>query len=76
MNEGSAPVTGSLREDTDMTVNLDLPSNVEQAYLVMAQARGLTLADVVRDVLIAARPATAGECLALEPEGWVRKFQV
>jgi hypothetical protein len=59
-----------------MTVVLDLPPSVEQAYLAMAQARGLPLAEVVRDVLVAAQPAAVGEYLALEPEEWVRKFQI
>jgi hypothetical protein len=41
-----------------MTVTLNLPPQVEQAYLAEAQARGLHLDDVVREVLIAGQPAT------------------
>jgi hypothetical protein len=36
-----------------MTVTLDLPPNVEQAYLAEARAKGVPLADLVREVLIA-----------------------
>jgi len=57
-----------------MTVTLDLPENVEQAYLAMAQARDLPLAEVVRDVLVSAHPASAGGYVDLPPEEWVRKF--
>ena len=40
-----------------MTVTLDLPPNIEQAYLAEAQAKGVPLADLVREVLIARQPA-------------------
>ena len=40
-----------------MTVTLDLPPLVEQAYLAEAQARGLPLDVIVREVLIAGQPA-------------------
>ena len=40
-----------------MTLTLDLPPQVEKAYLAEAQVRGLPLAEVVREVLVAARPA-------------------
>ena len=43
-----------------MTVTLDLPPQVEQAYLAEAQARGLPLDAVVREVLIAGQHAHAG----------------
>ncbi len=43
-----------------MTVTLDLPPQVEQAYLAEAQARGLPLDAVVREALIAAQPARVG----------------
>jgi hypothetical protein len=36
-----------------MTVTLNLPPQVEQAYLAEAQARGMELADLVREVLVA-----------------------
>jgi hypothetical protein len=56
-----------------MTVTLDLPPQVEQAYLAAAQARGLPLADVVREVLMAAQPSVADT--ELSPEEWVRQFK-
>jgi hypothetical protein len=40
-----------------MTVTVDLPPQVEQAYLAEAQARCLPLDAVVREVLIAGQPA-------------------
>jgi hypothetical protein len=55
-----------------MTVTLNLPPQVEQAYLAEAHARGLPLDEVVREVLVAARPAPASE---LRPEEWVREFK-
>jgi hypothetical protein len=39
-----------------MTVTLDLPPHVEEAYLAEAQARGMLLVDLVRQVLIARQP--------------------
>jgi len=39
-----------------MTVTLDLPPHVEKAYLAEAQAKGMPLADLVREVLIARQP--------------------
>jgi hypothetical protein len=40
-----------------MTITLHLPPKVEQAYLAAAQARGLPLDAVVREVVIAGQPA-------------------
>ncbi len=42
-----------------MTVNVDLPPQVEQAYRVAAQAKGMPLDDLVREVLIARQPSVA-----------------
>jgi hypothetical protein len=56
-----------------MTVTLNLPPQVEQAYLAEAQARGLPLEEVVREVLVAARPATPAS--ELSPEEWVCEFR-
>lgn len=39
-----------------MTVSLDLPPQVEQAYLAAAQARGVPVDAVVREVVIAGHP--------------------
>lgn len=44
-----------------MTVTLDLPPQVEQAYLAEAEARGLSVDDVVREILIAGRPKSVFE---------------
>jgi hypothetical protein len=40
-----------------MTVTLDLPSQVEMAYIAAARSRGLPVEAVLREVLIAAQPA-------------------
>jgi hypothetical protein len=40
-----------------MTVRIELPADVEQAYLAEAQAKGMSVTDLVREVLIAKRPA-------------------
>jgi hypothetical protein len=39
-----------------MTVSLDLPPQVEQAYIATAQARGVPVDAVVREVVIARHP--------------------
>ena len=56
-----------------MTVTLNLPPQVEQAYLAEAQARGLPLDEVVREVLVAARPAA--NAVELSPDDWMRAFK-
>jgi len=43
-----------------MTVTLELPPNVERAYMAEAQARGLPLETLVREVVIAGRPPEMG----------------
>jgi hypothetical protein len=43
-----------------MNVTLNLPPDVERAYLAEAQAKGLPLDDLLREVLIARQPAPAG----------------
>ena len=40
-----------------MTVSLDLPSQVELAYIAAAKARGLPVEAVMREVVIAGQPA-------------------
>ena len=42
-----------------MTVTLDLPPNVENAYLAEALAKGVPLDELMRDVLIAGQPSPA-----------------
>ena len=44
-----------------MTVTLELPPQIESAYLAEAQARGLSLDDVVREVVIAGHPKAVFE---------------
>lgn len=56
-----------------MTVTLDLPPQVEQAYLAAARARGLPLAEVVREALMVAQPVAV--FTELNPEEWVRQFE-
>ena len=55
-----------------MTVTLDLPPHVERAYLAEAQARGLPLEALMREVLLAQQPYSAAE---MPPEEWVREFK-
>jgi hypothetical protein len=44
-----------------VTLTLELPPQIESAYLAEAQARGLSLDAVVREVLIAGHPKTLFE---------------
>lgn len=44
-----------------MTITLDLPPQVEQAYLAEAKARGLSLDVVIRETLITAHPKSVFE---------------
>ncbi len=44
-----------------MTINLDLPPQIEQAYRAEAQARGLSFDEIVHEVLINRRPKTVFE---------------
>ena len=39
-----------------MTVTLDLPTQVEKAYLAEARAKGVPLDELMREVLIAGQP--------------------
>jgi len=56
-----------------LTVTLKLPPQVEKAYLAEAQAKGLSLDDLVRDVLLARQPAPSAPDLT--PEQWVEEFR-
>ena len=56
-----------------MTVTFNLPPQVEEAYVAEAHARGLSLEDLVRDVLLARQPSPAAN--QLSPEEWVRAFE-
>jgi hypothetical protein len=55
-----------------MTVTLNLPPQVERAYLAEAHARGLSLEELVRDILLARQPSPAAN--QLSPDEWVREF--
>jgi hypothetical protein len=56
-----------------MTVTLNLPPNIEQAYIAQAQARGLPLEEVMAETLVAAQQ-TAEETPALSYEEWMREL--
>lgn len=56
-----------------MTLTLNLPPQVEQAYLAEAQARGLSLDALVRDVLLARQPSPSAADMT--PEQWVDEFR-
>jgi hypothetical protein len=56
-----------------MTVTLNLPPNVEEAFLAEARARGVSLDELVRDVLLAREPSS--RAAELSPEEWVREFK-
>ena len=44
-----------------MTINLDLPPEIEEAYRAEARARGLSFDEMVREILIAGHPKTVFE---------------
>ena len=56
-----------------MNVTVNLPPDVEQAYLAEAQAKGLSLDELVRNLLVSLQPLfPAAE---LPPEEWVREYR-
>jgi hypothetical protein len=56
-----------------MTVQLDLPPQIEDAYLAEARARGLSLDALVCDVLVARQPPSS--FTEMTPEQWVEEFR-
>jgi hypothetical protein len=58
-----------------MTVTLNLPAHVEQAYLAEAQAKGVPLDELVRDVLLSLQPPPVPVVSELPPDEWIRKFR-
>ena len=56
-----------------MTVTLNRPPNLEQAFLAEARAKGVSLDELVLDVLLA-RQAT-NPAAELSPEEWVHQFK-
>lgn len=58
-----------------MTVTLNLPPQVEQAYLAEAQARGLPVEQVMQETLVTARRPSVMEAEQLSPDEWMRAFK-
>jgi hypothetical protein len=56
-----------------MTVTLDLPPDIEQAYLAEAQAQGLSLDELVRNLLLSLQPSPAAT--ELSPQEWMHEFR-
>jgi hypothetical protein len=56
-----------------MVVTLNLPPNVEEAFLAEARARGVSLDELVRDVLLARE--SSSRAAEIPPEEWVREFK-
>jgi hypothetical protein len=56
-----------------MTLTLNLPPQVEQAYLAEAHARGLSLDALVSDVLLARQPSRV--TAEMTAERWVDEFR-
>jgi hypothetical protein len=57
-----------------MSVRLDLPPEVETAYVQEAQARGVEVGELLRDILVAAQPLSVHKQID-NPEEWVRQFR-
>jgi len=55
-----------------MTVTLNLPLAVEQAVLAEAQAKGVSVDELVRDLVLSVRPQS--EYQKLPPDEWIRQF--
>jgi hypothetical protein len=56
-----------------MNITVDLPPDIEQAYLAEAQAKGLSLDELVRNLLLSLQPSPPAN--ELSPEEWVREFR-
>jgi hypothetical protein len=58
-------------------VTIELPSNVEEAYRAAAQARGVPLADIVKEVLVAGLPSErpARSHVQLSPDEWLLEYR-
>jgi hypothetical protein len=56
-----------------MTVTLNLPPDIEQAYLAEAQAKGMSLDELVRNLLLSLSPCPPAT--ELSPEDWVSQFK-
>lgn len=64
----------------DMTVTIELPSDIEAGLLAQAQAEGLAVPDYVKHLLVEQVAAKLGEnsgsgpAYTLPPDEWIRKF--
>ena len=56
-----------------MTVTVNLPPDVEQAYLAEAHSKGLSLDELVRSILLSLQPSPPAP--ELSPEEWIREFR-
>ena len=56
-----------------MTVTVNLPPDVEQAYLAEAQAKGLSLDELVRNLLLSLQPSPPAP--ELSPGDWTREVR-
>jgi hypothetical protein len=57
-----------------MTVTLNLPPDIERAFLAEAQAKGVSVDELVRDVVLSAKPSSP-DPMVLPPEEWIRRFR-
>jgi hypothetical protein len=57
-----------------MTVTLNLPPDVERAFLAQAQARGVTLDEFMCGLLLSIQPSPVSPA-DLSPEEWVRELK-
>lgn len=55
-----------------MNITVDLPPDIEQAYLAEAQAKGLSLNELVRNLLLSLHPSPPA--IELSPEEWTHEF--
>lgn len=59
-----------------MTVTIDLPPQVEQAYRELAAVTGVPVDTLVRDAVVASIPiAPASGMIPEDPEEWIREFK-
>jgi hypothetical protein len=56
-----------------MNVTVNLPPDIEQAYLAQAQAKGLSFDELVESLLLAMQPSPPPA--ELSPEEWIREFR-
>jgi hypothetical protein len=56
-----------------MIVTLNLPPAVEEAVLTEAKEKGVSVDDLVRDLVLSARPQS--EYQELSPDEWIRRFR-